>query len=485
MPANFLHGVETIELDTGPRPIRGVKTAVIGLVGTAPMLDVAAADRSLNRIRLVTNDRDAARYFGQNRAGFTIPRALNAIFDQGNGPICVVVNVLDPATDTTSVVDEATTFDTATGTLTLAHPQVSNVVVKHSTGTPTYVLNTDYTLDAGRGVITRKAGGDLAAGQSVKVSYAWLDPSKATNSDIIGTVDGSGNRTGMQAWLNAYQELGFFPKILIAPGFSTVNAIATELNVLAGKLRAIALVDAPIGTTVQQALTGRGPSGAINFNYSSDRVGLCYPHLKVYDSASGTEILEPFSPRLAGRIAATDQDKGYWWSASNQEIKGISGVELPLTAMINDPASETNLLNEAGIITVFNAFGSGLRTWGNRSAAWPSNTHPRNFIHIRRTADVIHESIEYSMLQFLDQPITDALIDAITESVNLFLRTLVMRGALIDGHCGYDKAKNPATEIALGHLTFDITFMPPPPLERVSFESFIDIELLAQLGGNG
>ncbi|MGI2326260.1 phage tail sheath subtilisin-like domain-containing protein, partial [Methylococcus sp. S1B] len=68
-----------------------------------------------------------------------------------------------------------------------------------------------------------------------------------------------------------------------------------------------------------------------------------------------------------------------------------------------------------------------------------------------------------SMLQFLDQPITDALIDAITESVNLFLRTLVMRGALIDGHCGYDKAKNPVTEIALGHLTFDITFMPPPP----------------------
>ncbi len=35
MPANFLHGVETIELLAGPRPVRQVKTAVIGLVGTA------------------------------------------------------------------------------------------------------------------------------------------------------------------------------------------------------------------------------------------------------------------------------------------------------------------------------------------------------------------------------------------------------------------------------------------------------------------
>lgn len=40
--------------------------------------------------------------------------------------------------------------------------------------------------------------------------------------------------------------------------------------------------------------------------------------------------------------------------------------------MINDPNSEANLLNEAGIITVFNSYGTGIRLWGNRSAAFPS-----------------------------------------------------------------------------------------------------------------
>jgi len=33
---DFLHGVEVIEIDDGPRPIQTVRSAVIGLVGTAP-----------------------------------------------------------------------------------------------------------------------------------------------------------------------------------------------------------------------------------------------------------------------------------------------------------------------------------------------------------------------------------------------------------------------------------------------------------------
>jgi len=134
-------------------------------------------------------------------------------------------------------------------------------------------------------------------------------------------------------------------------------------------------------------------------------------------------------------------------------------------------------------MTVFNSFGSGFRTWGNRNASFPTSTHPKNFINIRRTADIIHESVEYSMLQFIDYPIDNGLIDAITESVNAFIRTLIGRGALIDGKCKYNPDKNPPTEIANGHLLFDIEFMPPTPAERITFESFININLLKNLGG--
>jgi phage tail sheath protein FI len=481
MPANFLHGVETIELKIGPRPIKGVKTAVIGLVGTAPLYDVAADYQTPNQATLVLSDTQAKEYFGTQRAGFTLPASLAAGFKQGNGPIYIAINVLDPAVHVTSVTNEAQTFDSK-GVLSLAHPQVNQVVVKNSAGTTTYVAGTDYTLAQGDGVITRIEGGAITAGASVKISYQYLDPSKVTNSDLIGAVNLAGNRTGLQLFLESYQQFGFYPKILIVPGYSSNQAIATEMVSLATRIRAVAPIDAPAGTTPQQAITGRGPEGSINFNTASERAVLCYPHVKRWDTDLNAEVVAPYSAFYAGVLARNDIENGYWWSPSNQEILGITGVERNITAMINDPTSEANLLNESGITTIFNSFGSGFRVWGNRSAAWPSETDPKNFVNIRRVADVIHESIEYSMLQFIDQPITNAWIDSVTESVNSFIRTLIARGALVDGSCWYDPNNNPATELALGHVTFNYAFMPPPPAERITFESFVDINLLSKLG---
>ena len=408
MPASFLHGVETIEISKGARTIKTVKTAIVGLVGTAPIESVAEEYKTINEPTLILNEIDAVKYFGEQTSGYTIPQALQSIFDQGAG-VVIVINVFDPA----------------------KHQSVSDITI----------------------------------------------------GDINGGVDTlTGKRKGMKAFEDCYSLFGYFPKTIIAPVFCEETAVVSQMKAICDKIRAIGLVDAPIGTTVQEAITGRGPEGTINFNTSSDRVILCYPHLKVYDSESNSNILQPYSQRLAGVIAAKDINKGYHWSPSNTEINGIVGVEKQLTSMINDPTSEVNTLNEAGIVTVFNSYGSGFRTWGNRSAAFPASTHPTNFINVRRTADILHESVEYSMLQFIDFPIDNGLIDSITESVNAFIRTLIGRGALIDGKCYYNPDKNPVTEIANGHLLFDVEFMPPTPAERITFESFIDIELLKSLG---
>jgi hypothetical protein len=234
---------------------------------------------------------------------------------------------------------------------------------------------------------------------------------------------------------------------------------------------------------VQQVIAGRGPAGAINFNTSSDRVRLCYPHVKVYDAATDGERLEPLSIRAAGLRAKVDLDDGYWWSSSNRELVGVIGLERPLTARVDDPSSEVNLLNEVGITTVFNSFGTGLRLWGNRTAAWPTVTHMRNFENVRRTKDIIDESIRYSSLQFVDMPITQALIDSITESVNLFGRKLTGDGALLGFECWYDPARNPQTELELGHLLFNYKLTVPLPFERGTFETEITGEYLANLKG--
>lgn len=408
MPASFLHGIETIEVDKGARTIQTVKTAVIGLIGTAPIDTVNEEYKTVNEPVLIINETQAAQYFGNSKAGFTIPDALTAIFDQGAG-VVIVINVFDPE--------------------------------KHETVT-------DVTL-----------------------------------ADIIGNIDPvTGKRSGLKAFEDCYSLFGYYPKTIIAPIYCESAELLPEINTVCNKIRAIGLVDAPVGTSVQEAIKGRGSQGTINFNTSSERIILCYPHVKVYDAITDSYKLQPYSQRLAGVIAAKDIGKGYHWSPSNTEIQGIIGIEKQLTSMINDPDSEVNQLNEAGIVTIFNSYGSGFRTWGNRSAAFPNNTSPTNFINVRRTADILHESVEYSMLQFIDYPIDNGLIDSICETVNQFIRTLIGRGALIDGKCTYNQDKNPASEIANGHLVFDIEFMPPTPAERITFESFINIELLKSLG---
>ncbi len=406
MPANFLHGIETIEVSTGTKTIKTVKTAVIGLIGTAPINKVKDEYKSINTPILITNEEDAALYFGEHEAGFTIPQALNAIFDQGAG-IVIVINVFDPS----------------------VHENVEDVEL----------------------------------------------------SDIVGKIEAlTGKRTGLKVFEDCYSEFGYYPKTIIAPVYGEDQVVVNEINIICKKLRAIGLVDAPIGTSVQDAIKARGEN-TINFNINSDRIVLCYPHLKVYDYSSQQIKLEPYSQRLAGVIAAKDIDKGYHYSPSNTNIEGIIGTEKNLTSMINDPTSEVNLLNEAGIVTVFNSYGTGFKTWGNRSSAYPSNTEPINFINIRRTADILHESVEQAMLDYIDLPIDEGLIDTICEVVNQFVRTLIGRGALIDGKCTFNSDKNPSNEIANGHLVFDLEFMPPSPAERITFESFINTDLLKAL----
>jgi len=474
MAANYLHGIETIEVERGPRAIRVVKSAVIALVGTAPMGPV-------NTLTLSLGEPDGAQ-FGPDMPGFGIPEALDGIYDFGAGTV-LVINVLDPAIHRTSVVAEVQGFSD-NDLLQLEHGAVQSLTLKSEAGDDTYKLDSDYTVSLLTGRVKRLATGTIPAKGAVKADYAYADPSKVTPADIIGTVNAAGLRTGLKAFMDSYNLFGFFPKIFIAPGFSTLNSVSVELIASATKVGGVAYIDAPIGSTVPQVIAGRGPAGTLNFNTSSDRVRLCYPHVKVYDAATNGERLQPLSIRAAGLRAKVDYDNGYWWSSSNQELMGVIGLERPLTARVDDPDSEVNLLNENGITTVFNSFGTGLRLWGNRTAAWPTVTHMRNFENVRRTKDIADESIRYSSLQFVDRPVTTALIDSITESVNQFFRKLIGDEALLGGECWFDPARNPQTELELGHVLFNYKLTVPLPFERGTFETEITGEYLVKLGAS-
>ncbi|TKA93910.1 phage tail protein, partial [Cereibacter changlensis] len=88
MPEQFLHGIETVEIDDGLRPIQTVKSSIIGFIGTAPEAD--AATFPLDAPVLVTGPRMAA---GLGAAG-TLKDAFTAAYAQGVS-VAIVVRVAE------------------------------------------------------------------------------------------------------------------------------------------------------------------------------------------------------------------------------------------------------------------------------------------------------------------------------------------------------------------------------------------------------
>jgi len=71
-----------------------------------------------------------------------------------------------------SVTDEAITAR-LDKFVEVAHRDISAVVLTHSSGTPTYVLDTDYIVHARLGMIQALSGGAITEGQDLLVDYSY------------------------------------------------------------------------------------------------------------------------------------------------------------------------------------------------------------------------------------------------------------------------------------------------------------------------
>jgi phage tail sheath protein FI len=476
----FLHGVETIEVKKGSASIKVVKSATIALFGIAP-------EGPAQALTLVSNPTDAAQ-FGANLPGFNIPQALDLIYQQG-GATVVVVNVYNEDLHRALVTDEALTvasrkakLDFAPIGFTAGSP--ANKIILSKAGSPgvIYVEGVDYTLDAFGNI--QFISSAVLDGASLLATYYKLDLTQVSDAQLIGTIDGSNVKTGSKLFDNCFNSFGFRCKLYISPDFDERNAIATQLRVLSTKFKGYDFATAPAGTTKQDAITGRGPSGTINFNVSGKRSMLLYDHLIISDpdpgAASGSEKTVSYSAVFAGITCNTDNNEGYWTSPSNQIINGVLRPAIALSWAINDASGDVNGLNEVGITSIANGFGSGLRTWGNRNASYPTvNVGLESFMAVVRTADIVDESVELAMLPFIDKPINQAQIDSIVFSVQDFINTQIGRGALLQGSkCYYDPADNPSAELAQGHLVLRTNYCSGPPMERLTFNRTIDSSLL-------
>ena len=394
MAETFLHGVEVLEIDAGPRPIQTVRSSVIGLIGTAPNADATAFP--LNTPVMIAGSRIEAAKLDTLGTGLgTLPGAMDSIFDQA-GAVVVVVRVEEGATEA------------------------------------------------------------------------------ATLANIIGGVNATnGEYEGVHAFLGAESKLGVTPRILIAAGFThqrpdgLANPVVSELVGIAERLRAVVIADGPNATDADAVTYSN--------DFGSSRVYVVDPWVKKLNSA-GAVITVPGSPCVAGIIAKTDNDRGFWWSPSNQNINGIIGTARPVDFALGDANARANLLNEQAVATIIRQ--DGYRLWGNRTL---SSDPKWQFLSVRRTADIINDSLLRAHLWAVDRNISKTYIQDVTEGVNAYLRHLTAIGAILGGQCWANPELNTPEQIAQGKVYFDFDFTPPYPAEHITFRSQMVNDYLTEI----
>jgi hypothetical protein len=462
--------VETLNAEVSGQLIRIVRSSIVALVGVSPYGPAQQPIQCLNE----TDDAQ----FGGVVKGASIGRTLDIIRKiAGGGPV-IVINVYDAATHNIARTGgSAEVISVTDGVAQMAYAPIGTVTIVNNTTSVAIpgVKGTDWDYDK-NGKFTDITG--ALEGIALKFSYTGFNPAVVTSAHIVGTVDSAGTRTGAKLIETIHSAFGFTAKVLIAPEYSQLSGVAEEMRSQADKSRAMYLHDAPYGTTVAQALAGRGPSGTIGWNHTHERTILLYPYQKAFNPVTGTNDDYPYSAFMAGVIMKSDLDHGYWYSPSNKPMQVVSSAERRITSGVSDASSEANQLNAAGITTYFADFGTGFRTWGNRTAAYPASSSAKNFIPGQRTGDILAESIEQASLKYADQPITSALIDVVKEEGNALLSSLIQRGALIPGSTlTYDPALNPPSQLAAGQIVFTYDWMYPTPAERISFRSVLNINL--------
>jgi uncharacterized protein len=429
---NYHHGPEVIENFDQGAIVRDVKAATVYLVGTSPVLVNlgAGAGVAIKETDVVIRSKaDAIAAFGP--------------FDVNYSPACQTIN---------------------------------------------QALHAIFNKDRGRGV-----GTIIVRNVFDPNRHSAQNP--PTAADIIGGIDGAGNARGLEGALYTYGKLGYFPRRIIAPGFSTALGVRQKMLAIANRVRGQAVCDLPLGLTKQAAIELRGIGQA--YQTGDERLVYCWPHVHALDPITGGQSLQPMSQHFVGvwneviNREEGDDDGGVSASPSNRKLPDVSGLEVPLTYYPGDYSSDTNFINEAGIVTAnMGTYGDGIKTWGAHASSWGAtgSSKPTDWLHIRAMYDVLHEAIQWALMPHVDRRGTVTRVEFIEDQVQRYINTKERDGWIYGGRFRFDRAKNTTDEIlGQGRFHYRLDSAPMAIMHRITVESFIDINLIRQalsLGGN-
>jgi phage tail sheath protein FI len=472
----FPHGVSWSDVPTSVISPVPAYPGMNVVVGSAPLWMRKDGLDYLNKPRIYNRYEDAVDELGYSDDWDTydICEHMDSVFVEfGVFPV-VYIAVNDPATGAVAIAPTQVTL--VNGEVDTAKTlNAWTVVVKDTTGTTTYIEGTDYVLSLSANntwVITRLSAGSIPT-DSDALTLEGDTPSATpiTSSDIIGGIDiNTGARTGLEAIEHVFPQTRRVPGVIICPKWSKDPLVASAMNTKAeninGCFACTCLVDVDT-TTVTKAQDVNAWKNSNNIVFARQECLFGMPALVGTDATKKFN----FASQQGALIQWTDAYKGNglpYCSPSNKNLR-MNSLQLADDSEINMNLFDANMLNSYGVVTALNWIG-GWKSWGNRTACYPGVTDVKDmFIPVRRMFDYVGNTVVLTIWQKVDEPGNRRLIDAIVNSLQLWLDGLTNSEALLGARIEFRHDENPSTEILNGHYVFHIYIAVPTPAEWLDF----------------
>ncbi len=455
----YKHGIYG-ELVASTETITNSKNVPI-YIGTAPVHRVKNA--IISKPQLIKSLEEAQKKIGymeeDNYSEFTLSAAVYAHFQnkiKSIGPI-VIVNVLDPSkhgannTETVQMINKVGIIED--------HVYIDSVSIGDSAEGTDYKL--EYTNDGYLKITDISAGG---LGDSISVSFKTVDPGKVTDTDIVGTYNvDTDERTGIKAIGDVYEELNLIPSILSAPGFNQYKkveqALVATTSKISDKWEAICVTDLECSSsvnTIEKAIDWKNTNG---YNSNSEKV--CWPKGIV----AGKEMWLSICAIVAKLQTDIQNENIPCETPSNKQID-ISGL-IVNGNNIKISQSRANDLNEKGITTAIYSGGKYV-LWGPHMANYEYGVtdKPEDIFDVNiMTNKYLLNDFQSRNGDLIDQSMTRNEIDALINSEQMILDSLVSSGKILLGKISFNSENNSTSDIINGNFSFD-TMVTNTPLAK-------------------
>ena len=256
------------------------------------------------------------------------------------------------------------------------------------------------------------------------------------DADYIGTITGN-TRTGLQCLRNPESvQLN----LIAVPGVSSGAVVTAMISIVEARNDSLALVDPPLGLTVQGVIDYHNGVGYTHAAFVSNKAALYWPWVQIYDQYNSVNVFVPPSCMAAQAIAYNDSVAEPWFAPAGVQrghiLDGLSLEYSPTQGERDQMYSGGNAINP-----IVNFPRDGICIFGQRTLQRSASS--LNRINVRRMLFFIEQAIA-SSARFLMFDQTDAVLwKRFRDLVEPFLETVRSRRGLEQYQVICDAATNP------------------------------------------